>query len=133
MKHALVLALGLTACGGSTLTTADMVGTWTGTEQGNAASGSWTFVFTTSEMTVKAGDTEAYKGTYTLDASADPVTFTAAVTDSAFAAYVGKTVYGLVKIEGGAMTFAGNEPGNTAKPTSFVPGGGTRVFNLTRQ
>jgi uncharacterized protein (TIGR03067 family) len=110
----------------------ELVGTWTGHEVGTT-SPTWTFTFTATTADVTTSGTEAYQGTYTVDTTATPKRATIVITQSAFPAYVGKTSNGIYKIEGTTLTFAGNEPGNAAVPTSFTPNGVTRVFTLTKQ
>jgi uncharacterized protein (TIGR03067 family) len=109
-----------------------LVGTWVGTE---ATSGStvWTFTITSTDAEVKMSTVAAYKGTYTADASSNPKQITITITDSATSTYVGKASNGIYKIEGTTMTFAGNEPGNSARPADFSPGGLAMVFTLSKQ
>ncbi len=109
-----------------------LVGTWVGTE---ATGGStlWTFTITATDAEVKMATVAAYKGTYTADASSNPKRITITITDSGTSTYVGKSSNGIYKIEGSTLTFAGNEPGNSARPADFTPGGDAMVFTLTKQ
>src|SRR5258706_9319999 len=96
----------------------ELIGTWTGHEVGTT-SPVWTFTFSATTAVVTTSGTEAYQGTYTIDAVTTPRRVTIVITSSAYPPYVGKTSNGIYKIEGTTLTFAGNEPGNPASPTSF--------------
>lgn len=76
---------------------------------------------------------EVYRGNYTAYPEEDPKRFKFEITSSSISQYVGKTSHGIYKIEGDQLTIASNEPGVNDTPTSFTPGGGTRVFELTKQ
>ena len=67
------------------------------------------------------------KGTFTLHEETNPRQLTGTVTECAAADYVGKGVYSIFKIEDGALTLAGNEPGDTNIPSAF-DASGTRQF-----
>lgn len=110
----------------------ELVGTWTGHEVGQS-SPEWSFTFSATTAVVTMSGVEAYQGTYTIGATTTPRRVTIAITSSAYPAYIGKTANGIYKIEGTTLTFAGNEPGSSAVPTSFTPDGTTRVFTLTRK
>ena len=110
----------------------DLIGTWTGAEVG-AGSIVWTFVIEGDTVAVTTSGVEAYAGPYTADPTSDPKRFTAQITSCPYTPYIGKTTNGIYEIEGTTLTFAGNEPGNPAVPTSFVPTGATRVYVLTKQ
>ncbi len=109
-----------------------LVGTWVGTEA-TTTGVVWTFTITATDAEVEMATVPAYKGTYTADASSNPKRLTITITDSATSTYVGKTSNGIYKIEGSTLTFAGNEPGNSARPADFTPGGDAAVFTLNRQ
>jgi uncharacterized protein (TIGR03067 family) len=108
-----------------------LVGTWSGTEVGGSTA--WTFVFTATTMEAQTAGMEVYQGTYTANPDVDPKEITAKITSSSFPEYIGETTYAIYKIEGNLLIFAGNEPGDPSRPTSFTPGGVTRVFELTKQ
>jgi uncharacterized protein (TIGR03067 family) len=109
-----------------------LVGTWVGTEA-SSSSTVWTFTITSTNAEVKMATVAAYKGTYTADASSSPKRITITITDSGTSTYVGKTTNCIYKIEGNTLTFAGNEPGNPARPADFTPGGDAAVFTLNKQ
>ena len=111
-----------------------LVGTWSGTVV-NGGAAIWTFTFTATTMDVESTDTGAftYKGDYAVDATSNPKRLTGHITECSLPAYVNLVSNAIYKIEGTTLTFAGNEPGNAAAPTSFTPGGNTVVFTLTRQ
>jgi uncharacterized protein (TIGR03067 family) len=109
-----------------------LVATWSGHEVGDTVT-VWTFVFGETEGSAATDGAEVYSGEYTVDTTADPNELTMVIASSSFEAYVGETTNAIYEIVGDQLTFAGNEPGNPARPTSFAPGAGARVFELTRQ
>ncbi|MBW1809798.1 MAG: hypothetical protein JRJ87_16500 [Deltaproteobacteria bacterium] len=109
----------------------NLIGTWVGTEIGGSAV--WSFTFNTSSATVTTDSVEAYTGNWTATPTADPKQLSLKITACDYAEYVGKTSKAIYKIDADVLTFAGNEPGVAATPTSFTSGGGTRVFELTKQ
>lgn len=109
-----------------------LIATWSGHEVGDTVT-VWTFVFGESEGSAATDGAEVYSGPYTVDTSADPKELTMVITSSSFDDYLGETANAIYEVVGDELTFAGNEPGNPARPTSFTPSGGTRVFELTRQ
>lgn len=131
------------ACGGGSATSNGngqgggdpaLIGTWSGNEVGDTST-VWTFVIDATTMTVASSGVEEYAGTYTADPTSNPKRLTALITSCPFTAYIGKTSNGIYQVEGNGpstLTFAGNEPGNPAVPTSFTPSE-TRVFVLTKQ
>ena len=120
------------ADGGAGGTDPTLIGTWTGTEVGGGAT-LWTYVFGATDASAASAGTEVYQGTYVAYPDEDPKRMALTVTDSSFAGYVGEVSRGIYRFEGGTLTFAANEPGVADTPTSFIPGGGTRVFELTKQ
>ena len=108
-----------------------IVGIWIGTEVGPFTS--WTMVFHETTVVASTDGQEAYRGNYTAYPEEDPKRFEYKITSSSITQYVGKTAHGIYKIEGDQLTIASNEPGVPDTPTSFTPGGGTRVFELTKQ
>ncbi len=67
------------------------------------------------------------------DASATPNQVNFEITHSDYELYIGKTALGIYELNGDQMKFASNEPGVSERPTSFVPGNGTRVFEYTKE
>ncbi len=108
-----------------------LVGTWIGTEVGHFTT--WTMVFQETTVVASTDGQEVYRGNYTAYPEEDPKRFKFEITSSSISQYVGKTSHGIYKIEGDQLTIASNEPGVNDTPTSFTPGGGTRVFELTKQ
>lgn len=98
-----IIAALCAGCGGND---SGLSGTWSGTQQGSA-SPVYTFTFTDQI-------------TSTITASVNPL-------------YVGKTSNAIYLISGTKLSFAGNEPGNAARPTAFATAGNTVAFDLTRQ
>jgi uncharacterized protein (TIGR03067 family) len=130
------LIAGLIGCGGSSEGPEpggddNLLGTWVGTEIGGSAV--WSFTFNATSATVTTDSVEAYTGTWSATPTADPKQLSLKITQCDYPAYVGQTSKAIYKIESDLLTFAGNEPGVAATPTSFTPGGGTRVFELTKQ
>jgi uncharacterized protein (TIGR03067 family) len=111
----------------------DLDGTWVGKEVGDDYT-IWTYSLAASgsvDVTTSTGD-EWYKGTYTADTASDPKQWTGKITACPYPPYVGATSHAIYKIEGTTLTFAGNEPGDSAVPTSFSDGH-ARVYVLTKQ
>jgi uncharacterized protein (TIGR03067 family) len=111
-----------------------LVGIWTGTEV-DLSSGTWTLVITATTLDAHATGGEGYKGTYTADTSVDPKRLVGTITEYSVADFVGKSSYGIYRIEGTTMTFAANIPGDPTFPTAFTPNSihQTRVFTLAKQ
>ncbi len=109
-----------------------LVGVWTGTEVGRAT-GPWTFVFDEGDVTAVSSGAEVYQGTYVAFPDENPKRMEFAVTESMFPDYVGETARVIYEFDGTTLTLASNEPGVADTPTEFSPGGGTRVWELTRQ
>jgi uncharacterized protein (TIGR03067 family) len=109
-----------------------LIATWSGHEVGDAVT-LWTFVFGETESSASTDGAEVYSGPYTVDTTAEPNELTMVIESSSFDDYVGETSNAIYEVVGDELTFAGNEPGNPARPTSFTPTGATRVFELTRQ
>jgi uncharacterized protein (TIGR03067 family) len=138
MKNTLmiVLSAGALLCGCSQAHKPDSValqGTWNGPETGANTQGSASLVLDGTKCEFHgANPQEWYKATYSLREDASPKQLEAVIAECPFAQYVGKTVHGIYKIEGGNFTFTANEPGNPAVPASFdAPG--ARKFVLTRK
>jgi uncharacterized protein (TIGR03067 family) len=69
------------------------------------------------------------KGTFTLREDTNPKQFVGVVTECAVPEYVGQKCYAIFKIEDGALTVAGNEPGVANMPSAFdAPGSRQFVF-----
>jgi uncharacterized protein (TIGR03067 family) len=138
----LLIVLGLLAgCsdggpGGPGPAITELEGTWTGALIGDTATYSMTcsgsaFAF---RMGSPTGMTELYGGTFSVDTTVSPREMDAYITRCTVnAAYVGQTSLCIYMISGDTLTYAGNEPGDPQRPTSFTPTGGTALFVLVRQ
>ena len=71
---------------------------------------------------VLSGENEWYKGTFSINTQTDPKQLDHLLTDCFINEGIGLTVLAIYKIENNSMTFAGNEPGETSRPDSFVGG-----------
>ena len=107
-------------------------GTWVGNEIGNNE-GQWTLTVSGTKIDVKGPEPQTYSGTLKLNAEVEPKQADLVIEKCPFEEYVGKSALSIYKIEGDKFTMAGNEPGSTVRPSLFEPGGGTRVFTLTKQ
>ena len=138
MKNTLmiVLSVGILGFGCSTLHKPDSVviqGTWSGQEVGAKTQGTASLVFEGVKCEFHGADPqEWYKATFSLQENTTPKQLEAVITECPFPQYVGKTAHGIYIIEDGKLTFAANEPGNPAVPTSF-DAQGARKFVLTHK
>ena len=108
-------------------------GTWSGQEVRANAQGSPSLVLEGTKFEFHgANPNEWYKATFSLREDTNPKQIDIVVTDCVFTKYVGKTAHGIYKIEDGKFTFAANEPGNPAVPTSF-DAKSAREFVFTRK
>lgn len=115
--------------GGSSPT--ELEGTWVGTAD-EVSGEEWTFVIKGNTIQVSGDGMELYKGTFTLNMTTDPKQFTCKVTSSVFSEYVGKEALAIYRISGNSLDFAGNEPGNSKRPTSFTSSEETMVFAMSK-
>ena len=74
-----------------------------------------------------------YDATYLAFPNEDPKRMESTITESLFPPFVGLTAHAIYEFDGATLIFASNEPGVAETPTEFVPGGGTRVWELTKQ
>ena|ERR1035437_4134787 len=109
-------------------------GTWKGQEIGVNAKGSPSLVLSGANLEFRGADTnEWYKATFTLREDTNPKQLVGVITECPAPQYVGKTVNAIYRIEDGALTIAGNEPGNPAMPAAFdAPGTRKFAFKLER-
>ena len=105
----------------------ELEGTWIGNETNS--NNVWTCIITGNEMDLSS-ENEWYKGTFSINTQADPKELDYLLTDCFINEGVGLTVLAIYKIENNSMTFAGNEPGETSRPDSFVGG---RIMVLEKQ
>ena len=77
--------------------------------------------------------TEIYDATFLAFPDEDPKRMETTITESLFPPFVGLTAHTIYEFDGETLIFASNEPGVAETPTQFVPGGGTRVWELTKQ
>jgi uncharacterized protein (TIGR03067 family) len=110
-------------------------GAWTGHTTGDTST--YIITFTGNDFSFKSSafsmTQNAYSGTVSIDSLASPKRFDAHIVDCAMnSLYVGKTSLCIYKISNDTLTYAGNEPGITLRPTSFAPTSQTAVFVLVR-
>ena len=105
----------------------DLEGTWIGNETNS--NNVWTCSITGNEMDLSS-ENEWYKGTFSINTQTDPKQLDYLLTDCFISEGIGLTVLAIYKIENNSMTFAGNEPGATTRPDSFVGG---RIIVLEKQ
>ena len=100
---------------------ASLQGTWSGHEvSANAGPGACSMIIQGNKLEFHGADPrEWYKATFTLREDTTPKQETAVITDCPFPQYVGKTDHAIYEVQNGTLTFAGNEPGDPAVPTSF--------------
>lgn len=108
-----------------------MQGTWKGIELGGG-DGEWVLVIAGEKITVDGPGPEDYVGTLALDETTTPKSVVLTIDECGFEQYVGAKANNLYTIEDGKLTIAGTEPGSGMIPSSFEPGNGTRVFELTK-
>lgn len=107
-------------------------GVWIGIEVDGTAE-HWTFTFDATDASAASEGTEIYFATYLAFPDEDPKRMVTTITESLFAPFVGLTAHAIYEFDGETLVFASNEPGIAETPTQFVPGGGTRVWELTKQ
>lgn len=131
MVIVVVMLMAAAACGDEPEPT--LMGVWTGTEVGAAVTEEWTFTFSTTGASVSSDGTEIYEATYIALPDEDPKRIETTITDSSFPPFVGLTAHAIYEFDGATLILASNEPGVAVAPTAFVPGGGTRVWELVRK
>ncbi len=109
----------------------DLEGRWVGTEVGMG--GTWTMDIEGDAIAATTNGSEVYSGIIYTNASATPNQVNFEITESDYELYMGLTALGIYELNGDQMKFASNEPGVDERPTSFVPGNGTRVFEYTKE
>jgi uncharacterized protein (TIGR03067 family) len=105
-------------------------GKWEGQEVGSATTGPCYLIFAEKRLEFRGANTnEWYKGTFSLREDTSPKQLIATVAECPSPQYVGQVVKAIYRLEGGALTVTGNEPGNPEVPTSFdAPGARQLVF-----
>lgn len=126
----LAVLLGTASCGNGD--GPSLPGVWTGIEVGGAPQ-EWTFTFDATAASAASEATEVYAATYVAFPDEDPKRMEITITESAYPPFVGLTALVIYKFDGATLTLASNEPGVADTPTGFDPGGGTRVWELTRK
>jgi uncharacterized protein (TIGR03067 family) len=129
----IAVAVVVAALGCSTVHKSDtsvLQGTWKGQETGRPAEGTCYLIISGNTLEFRGADSnEWYKGTFTLRESANPKQLVGVISECPAPQYVGKTVYGIYRIEEGTLTLTGNEPGNPELPNRFeAPGSRTFVL-----
>lgn len=74
-----------------------------------------------------------YGGTFAVNDTLNPRTLTLLVDSCSYPQYIGLSVLSIYKIEEDSLTWAGNIPGSTEQPVSFIPTGTVRVFKCGRR
>lgn len=128
----IVLAMFLMAASCGNDDDPSLTGVWIGIEVGGAAE-QWTFTFDATDASAVSDGTEIYDATYLAFPDEDPKRMETTITESLFPPFVGLTAHAIYEFDGETLIFASNEPGIAETPTQFVPGGGTRVWELTKQ
>jgi uncharacterized protein (TIGR03067 family) len=124
------------ATGSGPGTPTELQGTWAGHM---TATGGYTVAatatFSGSAFSIAIGTTaEAYGGTFTLNTTTSPKQMDACMARTTVnQAYVGKTSLCIYRVSGDTLTYAGNAPGATQRPTALVPVDSTIVFVLVKQ
>lgn len=75
---------------------------------------------------------EYLKGTFQTDLKADPKQIDIYIEECADKQVKGKTLLGIYRLEGGALTVITRDPRSTLRPTSFRPNLGVKVWTLTK-
>lgn len=109
-----------------------LTGVWLGTELGGTGE-EWTFTFDVTDASVTSDGTELYEATYITFPDENPKRIDITITDSSFPPFVGLIARAIYEFDGDTLILASNEPGVVDTPTVFVPGGGTRVWELAKQ
>ena len=107
----------------------ELEGTWTQTVGGVTN----TFVFHGNTFSAAFGQA-TYTGTFSIDTSITPHHIDCRMTTvtPSGSGYEGKTSLGIYLLSGNTFEFAGNEPGNTVRPTSFTSTSETEHFIMTK-
>ena len=114
----------------STIQTTELEGTWTGTDTSKFA---WNSTFSGSSLDLRRSDsTRWYTGTFTMNDVSTPKTINFSINQSSETQSVGKILYGIYKIESGALAIAFSALGDTVNPVDFTLATGN-VFALTFQ
>jgi uncharacterized protein (TIGR03067 family) len=128
----IVLAVLLAAASCGNGDDSSLTGVWIGIEVGGTPE-EWTFTFDATDVSAASESTEIYEGTYLAFPDEDPKRMESTITESLFAPFVGLTALMIYKFDGSTLILASNEPGIVDEPTEFVPGAGTRVWELAKQ
>ena len=136
VRIATTLAL-LSGCAGcSTLPKTDLEefqGTWQGREMNGRTEGVCRLIITGEAVEFRGANTnEWYMGTFSLRQDTTPSQVIAAITQCSFQQYMGKIVHGIYRLDGHALTYTANEPGNPEVPLAF-DSLGSRRFELRKQ
>lgn len=99
---------------------AALQGTWKGQEIGVNAERPASLVLSGANLEFHGADAGDWcKGTFSLREDTNPKQMIGVITDAPDLQYVGKTVNAIYRIKDGALTIAGNAPGNPAPPAAF--------------
>ena len=111
------------ASGCSTLHKSDLSalqGTWKGHVINDQTDSPCSFVISGNDFDFHDANNIWYKGSFSLREEMTPRQYIAVISACSFPQYVGKTGMAIYRIDGNALTLAGNEPGNPAAPATFT-------------
>jgi uncharacterized protein (TIGR03067 family) len=115
---------------GRTTCQSEILGIWIGDEV-NDQPDSWGFVFSEDSLDI-VGPLEWYRGTFLLNKAVEPNQIDFSISQASNPANEGKVTLGIFHIEDDTLSVAFYPPGDTSRPTSFIPDGTSRVFILSR-
>ena len=111
----------------------ELEGTWIGYEL-DGEPGDWTFSFSGNEGSVHNHNyEESYSGTFTINSQTSPKQIDLTIEECSYSPFIGETSLGIYEIEDNTLTFAGCEPGENVRPTTFSTEGNPRVYILNKQ
>lgn len=95
-------------------------GNWTGRELGANRAGPRYLEISGTHMEIRGSNPDDWaRGTFTLREDSQPKQLLFVIQECRFPKYIGQTSYSIYKLEGGTLSFTGNEPGNPSVPAAF--------------
>jgi len=82
-------------------------------------------------FTIKRGEQQVMKGTFTIDPSQSPKTIDMKVTEARRDEDKGKEVHGIYELDKGTLKWCTAEPGGTDRPKEFATAEGTKHMFVT--
>ncbi len=114
----------------SSIEITELEGIWTGFEIDGYSE--WTATVSGKNMEL-IGPYEWYsRGAFNINENVSPTQLDYEITESHYSGNIGKISLGIYKIEGYTLTFCFNDPGETARPSSFTPNESFRCWELTK-